>query len=115
MKRHILLLFLAFVVLGCSRPEATSAPEYDVLISNGEVYDARRELPGWDAPGYDASDWDRARPALVDYRTDEGMYHLQDVHCDLQTGAVTPHEGPGRPLNPEAVMQDELEGALTRP
>jgi len=27
---------------------------------NGEVYDARLEIPGWDSPGYDASDWDQA-------------------------------------------------------
>ncbi len=29
----------------------------------GEEYDARRELPGWDQPGFDDSDWDSASPA----------------------------------------------------
>ncbi len=29
----------------------------------GEEYDARRELPGWDRPGFDDSDWDSASPA----------------------------------------------------
>jgi len=29
----------------------------------GEVYDARRELVGWDRPGFDASQWARAAPA----------------------------------------------------
>ncbi len=29
--------------------------ESDMIM--GESYDARRELPGWDAPGYDASSW----------------------------------------------------------
>ncbi len=31
-------------------------------IRGGETYDARRELPGWDRPGYDESDW---KPAVV--------------------------------------------------
>jgi alpha-L-rhamnosidase len=26
-------------------------------ILDGEVYDARREMPGWDAPGFEATDW----------------------------------------------------------
>jgi len=26
-------------------------------IYNGEVYDARKELPGWDRPGFDDTDW----------------------------------------------------------
>ena len=26
--------------------------------SNGETHDARSEIPGWDAPGYDDTDWD---------------------------------------------------------
>lgn len=28
----------------------------------GETYDARRELPGWDRPGFDARAWETARP-----------------------------------------------------
>ena len=32
----------------------------------GEVYDARREKPGWDAPGYDDSDWKNAAVAPDD-------------------------------------------------
>lgn len=34
--------------------------ESDLLM--GESYDARRELAGWDSPGYDATEW---RPAVV--------------------------------------------------
>ncbi len=30
-------------------------------LLDGEVYDARRELPGWDAPGFDAAAWTAAR------------------------------------------------------
>ena len=32
----------------------------------GEEYDARRELPGWDQPGFDDSDWDSASAADSD-------------------------------------------------
>ena len=35
--------------------------EADMLM--GEVYDARREMPGWDAPGFDDSGWEPAVPA----------------------------------------------------
>ena len=30
----------------------------------GEVYDARREIPGWDEPGADASGWTNAKPCV---------------------------------------------------
>ncbi len=30
----------------------------------GEIYDARCEIPGWDAPGFDESDWGLAAPAV---------------------------------------------------
>jgi alpha-L-rhamnosidase len=36
---------------------ATIGPIVRDAIRNGEVYDARREMPGWDAPGYDDSSW----------------------------------------------------------
>lgn len=32
---------------------------------NGEYYDARKELPGWNLPGYDDSDWTAAQMAPV--------------------------------------------------
>lgn len=35
----------------------------DIFI--GESYDARRELPGWGAPGFDASGWDKVELADV--------------------------------------------------
>ncbi len=35
--------------------------EADLLM--GEAYDARRETPGWTAPGFDDSDWQSAIPA----------------------------------------------------
>ena len=33
-------------------------------IFGGEDYDARRELPGWDRPGFDASNWRAARECV---------------------------------------------------
>jgi alpha-L-rhamnosidase len=34
-------------------------------IYNGEVYDARLETPGWDNPGFDASDWHSVETGIV--------------------------------------------------
>jgi alpha-L-rhamnosidase len=36
---------------------ATIGPVVRDAIRNGEVYDARRELPGWDTPNYDDANW----------------------------------------------------------
>ncbi len=35
----------------------TSGPILESDLLMGEAYDARRELPGWNCPGYDAKDW----------------------------------------------------------
>jgi alpha-L-rhamnosidase len=42
---------------------ATIGPVVRDAIRNGEVYDARREMPGWNAPGFDDSAW--ATPEVV--------------------------------------------------
>jgi alpha-L-rhamnosidase len=42
---------------------ATIGPVIRDAIRNGEVYDARREMPGWDSPGFDDSSW--ATPEVV--------------------------------------------------
>ena len=36
----------------------TSGPIQEADLIMGERYDARRELPGWDRPGYDADGWE---------------------------------------------------------
>jgi len=36
---------------------ASTGPMLESDIFNGEVYDARRELPGWDEPGFDDTSW----------------------------------------------------------
>jgi len=37
-------------------------------IYDGEVYDARKEFPGWDRPGFDASSWRPAQATGLDER-----------------------------------------------
>ena len=44
---------------------ATTGPILRSDLKDGEVYDARREMPGWDAPGFDDSDWQAVR--IADY------------------------------------------------
>ena len=39
MKRYIPLLLLALTIFGCSRSDVPGSPEYDLLITNGDVYD----------------------------------------------------------------------------
>ena len=55
-------------------------------IFTGEVYDARRELTGWDIPGYDDSGWRQA--AAV--RAPEGELCLQTAPYDRVTGVMKP-------------------------
>ena len=40
---------------------ATTGPIRSNDLYNGETYDARQELPGWNAPGYDDSGWKSVR------------------------------------------------------
>ena len=46
---------------------ATYGPILEADFYMGEYYDARREMEGWDEPGYDDSDW---RPVVVDEDVD---------------------------------------------
>ncbi len=39
---------------------SVNGPVRDADHYNGETYDARREMPGWDAPGFAARGWRRA-------------------------------------------------------
>lgn len=45
------------VVASDSRWKWTSGPILESDLMMGENYDARRELPGWNAPGYSAAGW----------------------------------------------------------
>ena len=40
--------------------KVTQGPIVSDSVWDGEVYDARRELPGWDSPGFDDSAWSAA-------------------------------------------------------
>jgi len=42
--------------------KVTKGPIVSDNVWDGEVYDARRELPGWDSPDFDDSAWSAARP-----------------------------------------------------
>ena len=48
--------------------KATTGPLLSSDLQAGEVYDARLEMPGWNEPGFDASQWQKV--AAVSYRTD---------------------------------------------
>ncbi|MGH9454402.1 MAG: family 78 glycoside hydrolase catalytic domain, partial [Terriglobia bacterium] len=41
--------------------KVTQGPILSDSVYNGEVYDARRETPGWDMPGYDGAGWEAAK------------------------------------------------------
>ncbi|MGH9402270.1 MAG: family 78 glycoside hydrolase catalytic domain [Terriglobia bacterium] len=41
--------------------KAIAGPVVSDSVYDGEIYDARRETPGWDRPGYDDSAWTGAR------------------------------------------------------
>lgn len=55
----------------CTGPEwaAWDGPVRYSEIYNGETYDARREVPGWDTPGFDASGWRIVETIDVDSKT----------------------------------------------
>ncbi|MCK4749297.1 MAG: family 78 glycoside hydrolase catalytic domain, partial [Bacteroidales bacterium] len=39
--------------------KASKSPILMDMVYYGEIYDARKEQPGWSAPGYDDSDWEK--------------------------------------------------------
>jgi alpha-L-rhamnosidase len=62
--------------------KATTGPLLSSDLQEGEVYDARLEMPGWHTPGFDASQWQAV--SVVSYRKD----HLVATNGPL----VRPHE-----------------------
>jgi alpha-L-rhamnosidase len=64
-------------------------------IMDGETYDARREMPGWDEPGFDASAW---KPALIAEPPKASLIAQPDepirVNREIKPIAITePHPG----------------------
>ena len=47
--------------------KATTGPILASDLKDGEIYDPRREMPGWDAPGYDDGEWRGVRVAPYGY------------------------------------------------
>ncbi|MGD9555729.1 MAG: family 78 glycoside hydrolase catalytic domain [Mangrovibacterium sp.] len=45
----------------------TTGPLLQSDLYNGEIYDARLEMPGWDSPGFDDSSWRAVHPADYGY------------------------------------------------
>ncbi len=62
--------------------KATTGPILSSDLQAGEVYEARLEMPGWNKPGFDASQWQAV--SAVSYRKD----HLVATNGPL----VRPHE-----------------------
>lgn len=56
------------LVLSDERWQATTGPILSSDLKDGEVYDARLDMPGWDAPGFDAGGWRGV--SVVDHRKD---------------------------------------------
>ena len=54
---------------------ATTGPILESDIYNGETYDARLEMPGWDAPGFDDAAW---TPAWAGFQTDAALCAYPD-------------------------------------
>jgi len=65
-KRAMLQMHLTFedntsqVITSDGSWKIAEGPVRKHCIYDGEVYDANREIPGWDRPGYDDSDWEFA-------------------------------------------------------
>ena len=55
------------VILTDSSWKSARSPFMFTDIYDGETYDARLEMPGWDAPGYDDTGWKDVLPANVGF------------------------------------------------
>lgn len=70
--------------------KVTDGPIVEDSVYNGEVYDARRETPGWDRPGYDDSSWKGAEqmPGTQGVLSAEMMPPIRVVG-DMQPRSIT--------------------------
>lgn len=64
----------------------TESPVYLDDLRVGEFYDARREIPGWNKPGFDASAWRETIPA----ETPRGECRICDCDPILPTREIKP-------------------------
>ena len=80
----------------------------------GEIYDARKELPGWNLPGYDDSGWSPAQPAPAP-RGEARICHANPIRSyeEIAPVSVTPCEDGylyDFGLNQTGVCRLEIEG-----
>ena len=54
---------------------STDGPIIFNSVRGGEIYDARKEMPGWDRPGYDDSAWADAKVAVAPKGRLQAQYH----------------------------------------
>lgn len=75
--------------------KTTRGPVVDDSVYDGEVYDATRETPGWDAPGFDDSQW--ASAAVVEgsdgVRSSEMMPPIRVVDTLVPRKVTNPQPG----------------------
>lgn len=75
--------------------KTTRGPIMEDSVYDGEVYDARRETPGWDTPGFDDSQW--ASAALVEgsdgIRSAEMMPAIKVIDTVVPKRVTNPEPG----------------------
>jgi alpha-L-rhamnosidase len=75
--------------------KVTAGPIVSDSVWDGEVYDARRELPGWDSPGFDDSAWSAAQILEGSKGTlsAQMMPPIQDVDSMVPVALTHPQPG----------------------
>lgn len=64
--------------------KSSYGPVLSADLFAGEQYDARKELPGWDRPGYDDSSWSRAKAVYLGFsnlraQIGESVYPIREI------------------------------------
>ena len=75
--------------------KVTPGPIVSDSVWDGEVYDARREMPGWDSPGFDDSAWSAAEilEGSKGILSAEMMPPIQDVDSMVPVALTNPRPG----------------------
>ena len=75
--------------------KVTQGPIVSDSVWDGEVYDARRELPGWDSPGFDDSAWSAAEilEGSKGILSAQMMPPIQDVDSMVPVALTNPQPG----------------------
>jgi len=75
--------------------KAADGPIFEDSIYNGESYDARRETPGWERPGFDDKDWPAAEAvkAPAGVLSAQMMPAIQVVDTLVPLGMTNPKPG----------------------